>query len=365
MSFSFIYGLILLAGFILALLFTPLSRAIALSTGFIDYPKEDRVHRRPTPFLGGVAVAFAAALASGIILSLVPLPGAWTAAVLPRWAVATLLFSSALALTLGLVDDRLELNPLQKLSGQILISVIFLWPSLSLGFPNLLLWPVALLWLVGLQNAFNLLDNMDGVLSGIATLIGLFLGGAALLLGRPDLAAIAFAGGGACLGFLCFNFPPASIFLGDAGAFFIGFLMAGVGWDLVGDQCLSFTSATAGVLLVLSYPIFDVTFVTVTRSLERRPIHVGGIDHTTHRLHAILGRNRRALWTVYSLVGLSGLAGLVAVRTDPIVAWSLVVLAACLYTGLGVMLARVPVRSARFLSTFLGSDEASAKREVA
>jgi UDP-GlcNAc:undecaprenyl-phosphate/decaprenyl-phosphate GlcNAc-1-phosphate transferase len=364
-SFSFIYGLILLVGFVLALVFTPLSRAIALSTGFIDYPKEDRVHRRPTPFLGGVAVAFAAALATGIIVSLVPLPRAWAVAVLPRWAVASVLFSSALALTLGLVDDRLELNPLQKLCGQILISVIFLIQGLSFGLPDLFLWPVGLLWLVGLQNAFNLLDNMDGVLSGIATLIGLFLGGVALLLGRPDLAALAFAGGGACLGFLCFNFPPASIFLGDAGAFFIGFLMAGVGWDLVGDQCLSFTSATAGVLLVLSYPIFDVTFVTVTRSLERRPIHVGGIDHTTHRLHVILGRNRRALWTVYSLVGLSGLAGLIAVRTDPMVAWSLVVLAACLYTALGVVLARVPARSKRFLSTFLGSEETPAKREVA
>ena len=153
MTFSFIYGLILLAGFLLALVFTPVSRFIALSTGFIDYPKEDRVHRRPTPFLGGVAVAFAAALASGIILSLVPLPGAWTAAVLPRWAVATLLVSSSLALALGLVDDRLELNPLQKLSGQILISVIFLWPSLSLGFPDIFLWPIALLWLVEIGRA--------------------------------------------------------------------------------------------------------------------------------------------------------------------------------------------------------------------
>jgi UDP-GlcNAc:undecaprenyl-phosphate GlcNAc-1-phosphate transferase len=364
-SFSFIYGLTLFAGFLLALVFTPLSRALAVSTGFIDYPKEDRVHRRPTPFLGGLAVAMAAAIATGIVVSLAPLPAAWAAAALPRFAVPFTFVMAGSALALGLVDDRLELNPLQKLTGQVAISFVFLVQGLSFGIADLIFWPIGLLWLVGLLNAFNLLDNMDGVLSGIATLIGLFLGGAALSLGRPDLAALAFAAGGASLGFLCFNFPPASIFLGDAGAFFIGFLMAGVGWHLVGDQFLSFTSATAGVVLILSYPIFDVTFVTVTRSLEKRPIHVGGIDHTTHRLHAILGRNRRALWMVYSTVALSGIAGLVAIHVDPVAAWSLLILAGCLYTALGVYLARVPVRSQRFLSAFLSAEEAPTEREVA
>jgi UDP-GlcNAc:undecaprenyl-phosphate GlcNAc-1-phosphate transferase len=363
---SLSYGLALLAGFVLALIFTPLSRALALSAGFIDYPKQDRVHRRPTPFLGGVAVALAAGLAIVLIAPHAPLLATlWERGILPRAVIPFTLFMATLALVLGLIDDRFELNPMQKLLGQIAISIVFLAPSLSWGLSwDLLLWPVGLLWMVGLLNAFNLLDNMDGVLSGIGTLIGLFLGAVALKMGRPDMAALALAGGGAALGFLCFNFPPASIFLGDAGAFFIGLLMAGVGWQLVGHEFLTFSSGTAAVVLVLSYPIFDVTFVTITRFLEKRPIHVGGIDHTTHRLHAILGHNRRALWTVYGLVALCGVAGIAAYHSAPPIAWSLVVLAACLYTSLGIVLARVPVRSRRFLSTFLKTSDTEG-REVA
>ncbi len=206
------------------------------------------------------------------------------------------------------------------------------------------------------MNAFNLLDNMDGILGGIGSLIGLFMGVLALKLGRPDMAALALAAGGASLGFLCFNFPPATIFLGDAGAFFIGFLLAAVGWQLAGVQFLTFGSPAAAIVLVLAYPIFDVTFVTVTRIIERRPVYVGGIDHTTHRLHAILGHDRRALWTVYALNALSGVAGLGALNAPAPVAWSLVVVAIGLYASLGVVLARVPVRSRRFLSVFLKSE---------
>jgi len=364
---SLTYGLALIAGFLLALVFTPLSRALALSAGFIDYPKQDRVHRRPTPFLGGLAVALAAGLAIVIIAPYVPfLSDFWREGILPRAAVPFTLFVASLALILGLIDDRVDLRPLHKLIGQILISFIFLAQVLTFGLSwNLLLWPIGMLWMVGLLNAFNLLDNMDGILSGIGTLIGLFLGGLALKMGRPDMAALALAGGGASLGFLCFNFPPASIFLGDAGAFFIGMLMAGVGWQLVGAEFLTFSSATAAVVLVLSYPIFDVTFVTVTRFLENRPIHVGGIDHTTHRMHAILGPGKVTLWTVYCLVALSGVAGLVALASAPPIAWSLVVVAGCLYTSLGIVLARVPVRSRRFLSAFLKNTDSADEREVA
>jgi UDP-GlcNAc:undecaprenyl-phosphate GlcNAc-1-phosphate transferase len=364
-DFSLSYGLTAVAGFVLALIFTPLSRALALASGFIDYPKEDRVHRRPTPFLGGLAVALAAGVAVAVMTPHVPALGRlWREGNLPLAAVPYTLLLASAALVLGLVDDRVELNPIQKLTGQILISVAFLAQGPVVGWLSLLLWPIGLLWLVGLLNAFNLLDNMDGVLGGIGSVIGIFLGTLALRMGRPDLASLALAGAGASLGFLCFNFPPASIFLGDAGAFFIGFLMAGVGWQLVGPGFLNFSSSAAAVILVLSYPIFDVTFVTVTRILDGRPVHVGGIDHTTHRLHVILGRNRRALWTVYGLVALSGLAGVAALDSTAPVAWSLVVVAACLYTSLGVVLARVPVRSRRFLSVFLQGDERS-KREVA
>ncbi len=214
-------------------MFTPLSRALAIAAGFLDYPKQDRVHRRPTPFLGGLAVALSAGFAFVLLSPQVPLlEDLWQQGVLPRAAVPWTLFLAGGALALGLVDDRLDLRPRDKLIGQILLSIAFLIPNIDFTTMALLLWPIGLLWCVGMLNAFNLLDNMDGILSGVGTLIGLFLGVVALKLGRPDLAALAFAAGGASLGFLCFNFPPATIFLGDAGAFFIGFLMAAVGWQL-------------------------------------------------------------------------------------------------------------------------------------
>ena len=366
MQFSLGYGLTLLAGFLLALIFTPLSRALAISAGFIDYPKPNRVHRRPTPFLGGLAVAVSAGLAFVLLAPQLPLlRELWRSGMLPRTAVPLILFLASGALVLGLVDDRFELSPLQKLTGQIALAVAFLAPMVPLEWSwNLLLWPLGLLWMVGLLNAFNLLDNMDGILGGVGTLIGVFLGAMALRLGRPDLATLALAGAGASLGFLCFNFPPATIFLGDAGAFFIGLLMAGVGWQLGGADFVNLGSAAAGIVLVLSYPIFDVTFVTITRFLEKRPIYVGGIDHTTHRLHVVFGRGRRGLWTVYAANALCGLAGLLVLDLAPPVAWSLVAVVAGLYASVGVLLAHVPVRSRRFLSAFLKT-ETVPERDVA
>jgi len=364
-TFPLTYGLTLVAAFLLALILTPLSRALAISAGFIDYPKQDRVHRRPTPFLGGLAVALSAGLAFVLLAPQVPLLSElWRQGLLPRSSVPLTLFAATAALVLGLIDDRFELNPIQKLTGQIAISVAFLHPYLAWDWSiQLLVWPVALLWMVGLLNAFNLLDNMDGILGGVGTLIGLFLGAVALKLGRPDLAVLALAGGGASLGFLCFNFPPATIFLGDAGAFFIGLLMAGVGWQLAGHEFLTLGPAAAAVVLILSYPIFDVTFVTVTRFLENRPIHVGGIDHTTHRLYVVFGRGRRALWTVYALNAVFGFAGVLALEAPAPVAWSMVAVAACVYASLGVLLARVPIRSRKFLSAFFKVDES--ERDVA
>ncbi len=366
MDFSLPYVATLIGAFVLALVFTPLSRFLAIASGFIDYPRNDRVHRRPTPFLGGLAVALSAGLAFAILAPQLPaLTESWARGALPRAAVPTTLFVATGALLLGLIDDRFVLRPLQKLVGQIVLSVVFLAPLVPVGWSwALLLWPIGLLWMIGHMNAFNLLDNMDGILGGIGSLIGLFMGVLALKLGRPDMAALALAAGGASLGFLCFNFPPATIFLGDAGAFFIGFLLAAVGWQLAGPQFLTFGSPAAAIVLVLAYPIFDVTFVTVTRIIERRPVYVGGIDHTTHRLHAILGPGRRALWTVYGLNALSGVAGLGALNAPAPVAWSLVVVAIALYASLGVVLARVPVRSRRFLSVFL-KNEPVAEREVA
>lgn len=346
MEFAVPYWLTLFAGFLFALIFTPISRALALAAGFIDEPRADRMHRRPTPFLGGIAVALAAGLAFVALAPRVPLLGQlWDSGILPRTTVPLLLFLSGGALLFGLLDDRIELSPRQKLIGQTLLGIVLMAATIPGAWSlELLLWPVGMLWVVGLLNAFNLLDNMDGVLGGVGTLVGLFLGALALKMGRPDMGLLALAAAGASLGFLCFNLPPATIFLGDAGAFFIGMLLAGVGWELGGSSFLSLGSEAAAIVLIMAYPIFDITFVAITRFLDKRPIHRGGIDHTTHRCDSLL-RGPRALVLIYGLTLLGGLAGLVAAYSVAPVAWSLVAVLAFLYGSLGVILARVPVRS--------------------
>lgn len=366
MEFSFSYWLTLLVGFVLALVFTPLSRALALASGFVDYPRADRVHRRPTPFLGGLAVALAAGLAFVILAPRVPLLSElWQNGLLPRTAVPVLLFLASGALVLGLLDDRFELSPRQKLIGQGILATGLMLFSIPFGAGlHLLLWPVGILWVVGLLNAFNLLDNMDGIMGGVGTICGLFLGVLALNLGRPDLGALALAGAGASLGFLCFNFPPATIFLGDAGAFFIGMILAGTGWGLGGAEFLTFGPRAAAITLIVAYPIFDICFVMVTRFLDKRPIHVGGVDHTTHRFDLVLS-GRRALLVVYGLNVLNGVAGLVASHSSAPVAWSLVALTACLYASIGVMLARVPVRAGRKVLPAVTVTKQVPRREVA
>ena len=345
MSFYLSYCLALLAGFALALVFTPLSRALAISVGFIDRPKTDRAHRDPTPFLGGLAVAVAAGLAFALLAPRVPLvTELWNQGLLPRAAVPVLLLLASGALVLGLLDDRFSVTPRQKLLTQTCLAAMFLAGGLSWTVPaSYALSALGLVWTVGLINAFNLLDNLDGILGGVGTVVGVFLGALALYQGRPDLGTLALAGAGASLGFLCFNLPPAKIFMGDAGAFFIGFLYAAVGWELGGSDFLTLGSQAAAIILILAYPIFDVTFVSVTRRLEQRPLHIGGVDHTTHRIHTLMG-GHRGLIPVYILNALNGAAGLAAAFSPPPVAWSLVAVMVGLYVALGVLLARVPVR---------------------
>jgi len=346
LEFYLSYGLTLIAGFLLALVLTPLSRALAISAGFLDYPKQDRAHRRPTPFLGGLAVAVSAGLAFVILADRVPLlDDLWSNGLLPRGAVPLLLFLGSGALVLGLLDDRFGVSPRTKLVSQSALAVVLLGATIPFGFSTqLILWPLGLLWFVGLMNAFNLIDNLDGILGGVGAVIGVCLGALALMAGRPDLGALALAAAGASLGFLCFNFPPATIFLGDAGAFFIGFLLAGAGWTLGGVEFLAFSPMAAAVILILGYPIFDVCFVIVTRKVDQRPVHVGGVDHTTHRFHLVFG-GKRGLIPVYALNILSGIAGLVAFHVSAPVAWSLVAVSAGLYASIGVLLSRVPVRT--------------------
>ena len=311
---------------------TLLCERVARRAGLVAHPRKDRWHRESVPLLGGVAIMAAVAVV-GLGM------GAHLARFMP------LLVLSALMGAVGIVDDVKTLRPQTKLAAQIigaavLIQVGALFPLTPFAVVNVLL---AVLWVVALTNAFNLLDNMDGLAAGVAALTALFRLAAFVIDGDRDGAWMMAGLLGAVGGFLIRNYPPARIFMGDAGSLFLGFFLGSV--TLVSDH--AYTRGVVAVLvfpvLLLLVPILDTAFVTVTRLLSGRPVTQGGRDHTSHRLVA-LGIGERQALTL--LLGISAVSGVLAILTYQNGFEHSIVLLALLLLGLallGVHLARVHV----------------------
>lgn len=259
-------------------------------------PRPDRWHLKPTPNTGGLGILLACACCGFLLLT----RSDWTIAI-----------CSASIAILGLVDDRLELRPLIKFAGQsiaamVLIGsgvVVHLTPSrgTNLAFTYL--------WLVGITNAFNLIDNMDGLCAGVAIIAATSEAALALLQHDSGRAALLMVLAAGCAGFLMFNYKPARIFLGDGGSLFLGFSLASLA--IAGPA--QFTNQPAYQMLAplpaFLYPIFDTTLVTVTRRRAGQPISVGGRDHSSHRLVSMGLTERGAVWVLWGCAALCGLLG--------------------------------------------------------
>ncbi len=281
-----------------ALLLTPPVIRLAHRVGWLAHPHEDRWHERATALGGGLAIGAAVMLA--LFAS-----GAWAILPWPAWAGAVLL------LAVGVADDFVAIAPGLKLAAQIAAAMLVLYTGLTFwpSGPVWLSFPLTFLWIVGVTNAFNLIDGMDGLAGGIAAIAAFALAAIAGLLGAPMLVAAAVAVTGAAAGFLWDNRSPARIFMGDGGSMFLGFVLALLAMAV--QQASPFAADPAALLvpvLVLAVPIFDTVFVTVLRVLGGRPVAQGGTDHTMHRL-ALLGLPEQQ--TVLLLCGMSAqMAGL-------------------------------------------------------
>jgi UDP-GlcNAc:undecaprenyl-phosphate GlcNAc-1-phosphate transferase len=279
------------------------------------------------PLLGGVAIG-GSMLITGVISGL--------AASLP-----VILFASFAMFITGLVDDLLLLRPASKLVSQIAIAAALVYFGFRLHWveSRLLDSALTMVWVVGLTNAFNLLDNMDGLCGGIAFVVALMLlAGFWTGVTRENAAAeMTFLAilAGAAAGFLVFNFPPASIFMGDSGALLLGFALAALtlGQEGVRASRSDVLSVIAGPAFVLLIPIFDTTLVTVARLLSGRSPARGGRDHSSHRLVAIGLSERDAVLVLWGLASIGGLIGLVLRNFSS--AWSLPV-GAIFLLGMGI-----------------------------
>ena len=321
-------------GAALVLILVPPLRRVAWWTGYLDHPEARKLHTHATPLLGGLAIAAAALVATGLGIRLLsasfPPPALW-------WLAGALA-----ALSLGLLDDRFGMHPAVKLIMQIGAALLFLaggvYPH---SIPDLIALPLSLLWLVSMMNAINFLDNMDGIIGGLGTILSAGLGILLLTWGSVPEAIFAFALASACLAFLRFNFFPASVFLGDAGSLFVGYSLGAL--SLIAASVGPGVQASAAALLILGYPAFDLSFVVVTRIREGRKIYEGGKDHTTHRLNRLVkGPRRTTLWLYLcaSALTLTGLGLAQAQGLVQVLLWVLVWMFWLLL--LGLRLARIP-----------------------
>jgi UDP-GlcNAc:undecaprenyl-phosphate GlcNAc-1-phosphate transferase len=294
-----------LAAFAISAALVPMCRMIAVRKGYVARPRQDRWHNRPTALFGGVAIALTV-LALGLLGG--NLPTVWP-----------LLVGGGLMFLVGLTDDILSLKPSTKLIAEVALAslIVFAGPRLDWSDQPALDMLLTMVWLVGVTNAFNLLDNMDGLCAGIA-----LIAGAALLTGLvgrgdvwPEARYIAVVLG-ATSGFLLYNAHPASIFMGDAGSLFLGLTLAALTLTVGGPahDRSRILSIVAAPMLILLIPIFDTTLVTVSRLLSGRPVSRGGRDHSSHRLVAIGLSERTAVRVLWVLAGAAGTIGFLVRR---------------------------------------------------
>ena len=293
-----------------SLVLVPICRVAALRLGFVAAPRADRWHQRPIALLGGV----------GIGVSLL-VPAAVFGGVRQ---MGVLVASGALIFVMGLADDVWSLKPATKLVIEIGVASLFLFFGYRLNWVHSVTidWMLTLVWIVGLTNAFNLLDNMDGLCAGIAVVAGgaFLLGALPVVPDSPEFFQVRYLAGllGAVLGFLVYNVHPASIFMGDSGSLLIGVSLAGLTLTL-GRTLASGRSVLSVVVvpvLVLLIPIFDTTLVTISRMLSNRPTSVGGRDHSSHRLVAIGLSERSAVVLLWLLAAIGGAIGLALQRSE-------------------------------------------------
>ena len=277
--------------------------------GLLSLP--DANHPGPVPVGGGIAVW----MASAAVLLVMAARDHEVAGLGIVFAGATVLFLA------GVWDDVRLLRPGTKLLIQVGAAAAMVVGGVVFPLGPNLEWvavPLTILWFVGVTNAFNLVDNMDGMLPGVAAVAAFFVGVFTYATGRPETALLSWVVAAACVGFLPWNLPPARIFLGDSGSMFLGFLLAGlaIGEGWAGLTQLGFTILAPTLLLAV--PIFNTTFVTVTRKLSGVPVSRGKADHINYRLLAHGLSRGRALLAVYVLSAVSGTVGVLVVTSTPL-----------------------------------------------
>ncbi|HEY4716610.1 MAG TPA: hypothetical protein VII00_05850 [bacterium] len=324
------YILCFLLPFLISLGANELIKRISLKFQYTVKPRPDRWHKRPTSVFGGIGIFVSFLLA---YLILIRVDG----------EVTILLVTGTLIFLVGLLDDIFEITPPAKFLLQILIALILIYFGFLMDFSDffILNFILTLFWIVGITNAFNLLDNIDGLAGGIALIVCAFFTLFLVTINESDLLPVPIALGGALLGFLIHNFKPASIFMGDSGSLFIGFFISGLSLIKKFPHTSSIFYVLVIPVLLLLVPIFDTTFVTITRILSGKPVSSGGRDHTSHRLVSIGLTERQAVLLLYSIALASGTIAYIVYRYSLNISIVFILLLLLVVIFFGIYLARI------------------------
>jgi UDP-GlcNAc:undecaprenyl-phosphate GlcNAc-1-phosphate transferase len=303
----------------LALLLTPLARRLAVWLGAVDMPHDRKVHENPTPTLGGIAIFLAVVislLASKVLIGLTSAVSApqGMAEALSSYQLLGIILSSTFIVLLGAYDDMRRLSPWTKLAGQVMAALVLVsfgvevstvalprGNVIDLTASPILSIMLTVIWMVAFTNIINLIDGLDGLAAGISVIsaAAFFFYGSRVGADPNTLQAmvIAAALGGACLGFLRYNFNPASIFMGDSGAMFLGFILGAISIQGILKRTAVATLFTP--IIVLAVPIIDTGLAILRRARSGRPFHYADKEHIHHRLLYIGHSQRQAVLIIY------------------------------------------------------------------
>jgi UDP-GlcNAc:undecaprenyl-phosphate/decaprenyl-phosphate GlcNAc-1-phosphate transferase len=359
------YLLVFVGSLIVALVAAWCVRNVANARGWIHEPKSDRhIHTMPVPRLGGIAIYFSF---MSVVIAAMVIPRlmgrAWP---LNGRAMAGLLGPALLVFLLGIWDDVRSLNARWKLAVQT-VAAVWLYAG-GYGVHNLglihggqaLEWmyclPLTVLWVLLITNAFNLIDGLDGLAAGSALFSTMVVFVMSLIAPNPLVALFAVTLAGATLGFLRFNFHPATIFLGDSGSLFIGFMLAGLA--LAGSQKAPTIVAVAIPIVSLGFPILDVALAVIRRFLSGKPLFDGDKSHIHHKLVKRGLSQRNAVLTLYAVTAGFGFLSLVLLQQRRAIALVLAVI------GIGIFLGVQQLRYQEFAELLSVMQRVTRRRQI-
>lgn len=307
---------------------TPIAIKTAIHFQLIDQPNSSphKIHQRPMPKAGGLAIGLA-------IISINFLSGNFQSG-----AIRTILLASIIIFLFGLWDDTHRLSPRWKLAGQVLATLIIISQGIHirmLGSLTILNLALTLIWTIGITNAFNLVDSMDGLAIGLAAIAAAFFMLVTVDAGQPALSLLSAIILGSSIGMLYFNTLPAHTFLGDSGAQFLGFVLAALA-IVYTPPGLPQPSSWFVPILLLSVPIFDTSLVVISRLRHRKAVYQAGLDHTYHRLVNLGLPSSRAVLTMHLFAIVSGCLAFMALPLPPL--WANAIFVSALVVGLVLLI---------------------------